>query len=70
MLWYPLRKRTIIMLVEKNRTKDICDYIDHPAGEERTVFAIQVDSLKKNIEKSIRSNNVITNEIEFILKRL
>jgi len=62
--------RTIIMLVDKNRIKDICDYVDHPVREDRTVLAIQLDALKKNIEKSIRSNNVITGEIEFILKRL
>ena len=58
------------MLIDKNKTNNSCDFIDHKVLEERTVLAIQLDALKKNIEKSIRSNNVITGEIEFILKRL
>jgi len=58
------------MLIDRNRIKDICDYIDYTVREDSTVFAIQIKALKKDIERSIRKNNIITPEIEFLIKRL
>ncbi|HOP30197.1 MAG TPA: hypothetical protein P5120_16740 [Spirochaetota bacterium] len=58
------------MLIDRNRIKDICDYIDYTVREDSTVFAIQIKALKKDIERSLRKNNIMTPEIEFLIKRL
>lgn len=58
------------MLIDKNRIKDICDYIDYTVREDSSVFAIQMKALKKDIERSLRKNNIMTPEIEFLIKRL
>ena len=58
------------MLIDKNRIKDICDYIDYTVREDSTVFSIQIRALKKDIERSLRKNNTITPEIEFLIKHL
>lgn len=58
------------MLIDKNRIRDICDYIDYTVREDSTVFAIQIKALKKDIERSLRKNNVMSPEIEFLIKRL
>lgn len=58
------------MLVDRNRIKEICDFIDYTVREDSTVFAIQIRALKTGIEKSLRKNKVMTPEIEFLIKRL
>jgi hypothetical protein len=58
------------MLIERNRIKNICDYIDYTVREDSTVFAIQIKALKKDIERSLRKNNIMSPEIEFLIKRL
>jgi hypothetical protein len=58
------------MLIDRNRIKDICDYIDYTVREDSSVFAIQIKALKKDIERSLRKNNIMTPEIEFLIKRL
>ncbi len=58
------------MLIEKNRIKNICDYIDYTVREDSTVFSIQIKALKKDIERSLRKNNIMSPEIEFLIKRL
>lgn len=58
------------MLIDKNRIKNICDYIDYTVREDSTVFAIQIRALKKDIERSLRKNNIMSPEIEFLIKRL
>ncbi len=58
------------MLIDKNRIKDICDYIDSTVREDSTVFAIQIKALKKDIERSLRKNNPFSPEIEFLIKHL
>lgn len=58
------------MLIDRNRIKDICDYIDYTVREDSSVFAIQMKALKKDIERSLRKNNIMTPEIEFLIKRL
>jgi len=58
------------MLIDKNRIKDICDFIDYTVREDSSVFAIQMKALKKDIERSLRKNNIMTPEIEFLIKRL
>lgn len=58
------------MLIDRNRIKDICDYIDYTVREDSTVFAIQIKALKKDIERSLRKNNAMSPEIEFLIKRL
>lgn len=67
---YTTKRRTINMLIDKNRIRDICDYIDYTVREDSTVFAIQIKALKKDIERSLRKNNVMSPEIEFLIKRL
>ena len=64
------KRRTINMLIDRNRIKDICDYIDYTVREDSSVFAIQIKALKKDIERSLRKNNIMTPEIEFLIKRL
>lgn len=58
------------MLIDRERIKNICDYIDYTVREDSTVFAIRIKSLKKDIESSLRKNNSMSPEIEFLIKHL